>query len=108
MAIETDEQRHQRRIDTLEAEIATDDIADATIVGAGHADNIFQNDFRQETTEQAQCKYRQQMNIGLPLPLLESEGLEDGYRQYHEGATDGADADSFFMTFVHTADKGTK
>ena len=42
------------------------------------------------------------MKIGLPLPCFESEGLEDGYRQYHECSTDEADADSFFVTFVHT------
>ena len=107
MAIETDEQRHQRRIDTLEAEIAAYDVADATIVGAGHADNVFQNDFRQETTQQAQSKYRQQMNIGLPLPHFESEGFEDSNRQHHEGAADNTDADGFCSSLFHTADKGT-
>ena len=45
------------------------------------------------------------MNIGQPLPHFESEGLEDSYRQHHESAADEADADGFFMTFVHTADK---
>ena len=107
MAIEADKQRHQRRINALETEITTDDIADTTIVGAWHVDNVSQNDFRQDTTQQTQCKYRQQMNIGLPLPHFESEGLEDGYSQYHKGGTDEAYADSFFMTFVHTADKST-
>ena len=107
MTIETNEQGHQRRINALEAEIAADDIADTAIVGARHADNVSQNDFRQETTEQSQCKYRQQMNIGLPLPHFQSEGLEDGYSQYHKSGTDEAYADSFFMTFVHTAGKGT-
>ena len=92
----------------METEITTDDIADTTIVGAWHADNVSQNDFRQETTQQAQCKYRQQMNIGLPLPHFQSEGLEDGYSQYHKGGTDEAYANCFFMTFVHTAGKGTK
>ena len=48
------------------------------------------------------------MNISLPLPYSESEGLEDGYRQHHEDAADEADADGFFVSFVHTADKGTK
>ena len=52
MAVEADKQRHQRSIDTLEAEITTDDIADTTIVGAWHADNVSQNNFCQETTEQ--------------------------------------------------------
>ena len=47
------------------------------------------------------------MNIGLPLPHFESEGLEDSYRQHHKSAADEADADGFFMTFVHTAGKGT-
>ena len=108
MAVETDEQRHQRCVDALEAQIAADDIVDASLVGAGHADNVSQNEFRQETAEQAQCKYRQQMNIGLPLPHFESEGLEDGNRQHDEGATDDADIDGFFMTFVHTAGKSTK
>jgi hypothetical protein len=89
----------------LETEIAADDIADATIVRARHADNVSQNDFRQETTQQAQCKDAQQMNIGLPLPHFESEGLENGNRQHHEGTTDKADADSFFVIFVHTAGK---
>ena len=46
------------------------------------------------------------MNIGLPLPHFESEGLEDGNRQHHEGTTDDARIDGFLMTFVHTADKG--
>ena len=107
MAVEADKQRHQRSIDTLETEITADNVADATIVGARHAYNVSQNNFRQETTEQSQCKYRQQMNIGLPLPHFESEGLEDNYRQHHESAADKADADGFFMTFVHTAGKGT-
>jgi hypothetical protein len=71
-------------------------------------DNVSQNDFRQEATEQAQCKYRQQMNIGLPLPHFESERFEDGYRQHHEGGADEADVEGFFMTFVHTVGKGTK
>ncbi len=48
------------------------------------------------------------MNIGLPLPHFDSEGLEDGYRQHHEGTADKSDTDGFFMTFVHTADKGNK
>ena len=48
------------------------------------------------------------MNIGLPLPYFESEGLEDGYCQHHEGAADESDTDGFFVTFVHTAGKGTK
>jgi hypothetical protein len=105
MAVETDKQRHQRRIDTLEAEIATDDIADATIIGTRHAYQIFQNDFRQETTEQAQCEDTQQMDISLPLPYFESEGLEDGDCQHHEGATDEAYIDGIFMTLVHTVGK---
>ena len=46
------------------------------------------------------------MYIGLPLPHFESEGLENGYRQYHKGAADEANANSFFMTFVHTVGKG--
>ena len=45
------------------------------------------------------------MNIGLPLPHFESEWLENGYRQHHEGGADKADTKGFFMTFVHTADK---
>ena len=45
------------------------------------------------------------MQIGLPLPYFESEGLEDGNRQYHESGTDESDADGFFVTFVHTAAK---
>ena len=48
------------------------------------------------------------MNISLPLPNLESEGLEDGYRQHDKGATDDADVDGFFVILVHTADKGNK
>ena len=107
MTIEADEQWHQRRVNALETEITTDDIADTTIVGTWHADNVSQNDFRQETTEQTQSKDCQQMNISLPLPHFQSEGLEDGYRQYHKGGTDEAYADSFFMTFVHTAGKGS-
>ena len=45
------------------------------------------------------------MQIGLPLPCFESEGLEDGYGQYHEGGTDDSDGDGFFVIFVHTAAK---
>jgi hypothetical protein len=45
------------------------------------------------------------MNICLPLPHFESEGLEDGYCQYHEDGADETRADGFFVTFVHTADK---
>ena len=45
------------------------------------------------------------MKIGLPLPCFESEGLEDGNRQYHESSTDDTNAYSFFVTFVHTAGK---
>ena len=45
------------------------------------------------------------MQIGLPLSNFESEGLEDCNRQYHESATDDADADGFFVTFVHTSAK---
>jgi hypothetical protein len=106
VAIQTDEQRHQWCVDALEAEITADDITDTTVVGAGHADHVFQNDFRQETTEQTQCEDAQQMDISLPLPHFESEWLEDGDRQHHESATDDADTDSFFMTFVHTVGKG--
>ena len=32
----------------------------------------------------------------------------NSYRQHHKSAADEADADGFFMTFVHTAGKGTK
>ena len=45
------------------------------------------------------------MKIGLPLPYLESKGLEDGNRQYHESGTDETNADGFFVTFVHTSAK---
>ena len=48
------------------------------------------------------------MNTGLPLPHFESEGLEDGYRQHHEGGADETDVDGFFVILVHTADKGNK
>ena len=48
------------------------------------------------------------MNISLPLPRFESEGLEDSYRQHHKDGADEADADGFFVTFVHTADKSNK
>ena len=51
MAIETYKQRYQRCVDALESEITANDIADATIVWARHADNVSQDDFRQETTE---------------------------------------------------------
>jgi hypothetical protein len=48
------------------------------------------------------------MNIGLPLPHFESEGLEDSQCQHDKGATDDTYVDGFFMIFVHTAGKGTK
>ena len=48
------------------------------------------------------------MQIGLPLPSFESEGFEDGNRQYHESGTDESDADGFFMIFIHTAAKVLK
>ena len=48
------------------------------------------------------------MNIGLPLPHLESEGLEDGNSQHHEGTTDDTDIYGFFVTFIHTVGKGNK
>ena len=45
------------------------------------------------------------MDIGLPLPHFESEGLEDGYRQHHEGAADNANVNGFSVTLVHTVGK---
>jgi hypothetical protein len=48
------------------------------------------------------------MNVCLPLPRFESEGLEDSNCQHHEGTADNADTDGFFVTFVHTAGKGNK
>jgi len=108
VTVETDEQRHQRRVDALEPEIATDDVTDATLIGTGHADNIPQNCLRQETTKHAQGKDGQQMNPCLPLPYFESEGLEDGECQYHEKTTDNPNPECFFVTFVHTVCKGTK
>ena len=45
------------------------------------------------------------MQIGLPLPYFESEGLEDGNCQYHESGTAESDADGFFVAIVHTATK---
>ena len=48
------------------------------------------------------------MKIGLPLPYLESKGLEDGNRQYHESGTDETNADGFFVIFVHTLAKVQK
>jgi hypothetical protein len=108
MTVEADEQRHQGRVDALETEIAADDIVDTTVVGAGHANNESKNEFRQETADDAQCKDVQQMDIGLPLPYFESKGFEDGYCQHHEGATDDAYVDGFFMSFVHTGGKGNK
>ena len=59
MAIEADEQRHQRGVDELETQIAADDIADATIVGTGHTHKEPQDDFGQETAENAQHKQQQ-------------------------------------------------
>ena len=48
------------------------------------------------------------MNRGLPLPHIESKGLEYGYCQHHEGGADQTCADCFFVTFIHTVGKGTK
>lgn len=48
------------------------------------------------------------MQIGLPLPYFESEGLEDRNCQYHESGTDESDADGFIVTIVHTATKVQK
>ena len=48
------------------------------------------------------------MNISLPLPYSKSKGLEDSYRQHHEGGADEADADGFCSSLFHTAYKGTK
>ena len=42
------------------------------------------------------------MNLYQPLPHFESERLENGNSQYHVGGADETDADSFFMTIVHT------
>ena len=108
VAVEADKQRHQRRVDELKAEIAGDDVVDATVVGTGHVDDEVQDDFCQEAAEHAQGKQTQQMDDGLPAPHFESEGLEDGQCQHHEGDADDADADGFFVTFVHTAGKGNK
>ena len=47
------------------------------------------------------------MNISLPLPHFESEGLENGNRQHHEDGADETRADGFFVAFVHTVGKGT-
>lgn len=41
------------------------------------------------------------MDISLPLPRLESEGFENGYRQHHEDAAEKADADGFCSSFFH-------
>jgi hypothetical protein len=48
------------------------------------------------------------MGAMLPLPHFKSEGLEDGKGKHREGATDGADADNFFLSLCHTAGKGKK
>jgi hypothetical protein len=48
------------------------------------------------------------MQIGLPLPYFESEGLENRNCQYHESGTDESDTDGFFVTIVHTATKVQK
>ena len=42
------------------------------------------------------------------MPYLESKGLEDGNRQYHESGTDETNADGFFVIFVHTLAKVQK
>ena len=48
------------------------------------------------------------MQIGLPLPYFESEGLENRNCQYHESGTDESDTDGFFVAIVHTATKVQK
>jgi hypothetical protein len=45
------------------------------------------------------------MNVCLPLPHFESEGLKDGYRQHDEGGTDETGADGFLVTSIHIAGK---
>jgi len=47
------------------------------------------------------------MDRSLPLPHFESEGLEDGYCQHHEGGADETCTDGFFVTFVHMGYKSS-
>ena len=47
------------------------------------------------------------MNRGLPLPHFESEGLENGYCQHHEGGTDDSRRDRFFTSLFHTKYKSS-
>ena len=53
MAIQTDKQGDQRRIDQLETQIAAEDIVDAAFVGARHAYDVSQYDLCDETAGQA-------------------------------------------------------
>jgi hypothetical protein len=46
------------------------------------------------------------MQTGLPLPYFESEGLEDGNRQYHESGTDSPRRYRFYMSLFHICRKG--
>ena len=108
MAIEAYHQGNKRGVDALEPEVAPDDVVDTPFCGAWHSNQILQKAFRHHATHYPHCKYGQQMGAMLPLPHFKSEGLEDGKGKHREGATDGADADNFFLSLCHTAGKGKK
>ena len=107
MAVQADEQCHQRGVDQLEPQVAADDVIDTLIIGAGHFDDILERGIGHRTTHKAQQPHRQQMDIASPLPSLQTEGFEDGQGEHREDGADDAGHNRIFLSLAHTADKGT-
>ena len=107
MTIEANEQRNQWRVDDLEPEVATDDVTDSVFDGSWFLDDIFQYTFCQHATHDSQHPQHQQMNVCLPLPRIQSEGLEHSQCCHHKRGANDTCYDRFFPSFIHIDHKGT-
>ena len=80
MTIEADYQRDEGCVDELKAEVAADDVLDPLVESCRHAYNIFKDAFGDDAHRYTQHPYREEVEIGLPLPCREGKRLENSQR----------------------------
>ena len=105
--IEADHHCDEQRVDELEPQIASDDVFHSVVRTPRHPDHPFQDQFGEHTNTHSQQTDHQQVGISLPLPRIESKGLEDRKCQYREADADDSRPQSFILSILHDGRKDT-
>ena len=82
-------------------QIAADDVFGTFLKRPRHLDDIRQDDIGHHTYRESYHPEGSQMHVGLPLPSIQSEGLEDGQRHHHKRGADNPCRNRFYTSLFH-------